>query len=108
MSFSISAPFLPITMPGPRGVDVDLRLVGGALDLDLRDARVVEALLQEVADLDVLVQQLGVLAPGEPARVPVLDDAEPEALRMYLLSHASALRALAALVDDDGDVAACA
>src|SRR5262249_11516189 len=37
---------------GPCSVDVDLRLVGGALDVDLRDARVVEPLLQEVADLD--------------------------------------------------------
>src|SRR5262249_42631746 len=49
-----------------RGVDVDLRLVGGALDVDLGDARVVQALLQEVADLDVLVEQVRVLPAGGP------------------------------------------
>src|SRR4029077_19101226 len=50
------------------GVDVDLRLVRGALDVDLRHARVVEALLQEVSDLDVLVEELRILSLGEPAR----------------------------------------
>src|SRR5262249_23387815 len=72
---------------GSGGVDVDLRLVRGALDVDLRDTRVVQALLQEVADLDVLVQELGILPPSEPARIPVLRDAEAEPLRMNLLSH---------------------
>src|SRR5204862_6807198 len=61
------------------GVDVDLRLVRRALDLDLGDAGVVEALLQEVADLGVLVEQIRVLAPREPARVPALDHAQAEA-----------------------------
>jgi hypothetical protein len=74
---------------GARGVDVDLRLIRGALDLDLGNARMVEPLLQEVADLDVLVEELGVLPPGEPARVPALDDAEAKTLRMYFLSHRS-------------------
>jgi hypothetical protein len=68
---------------GAGGVNVDLRLVRGALDFDLRNARVVEPLLQEVADLDVLVEELGVFAPGVPARVPTLDDAEAKTLRMY-------------------------
>src|SRR5204863_2376425 len=72
--------------PRARGMDVDLRLARGALDLDLRDAGVVEALLQEVPDLRVLVQQLRVLAAREPARVPVLDDTQAEALRMDLLT----------------------
>ena len=55
---------------GPRGVDVDLRLVRGALDVDLRDAGVVEALLQEVPDLDVLVQELGVLSLARTSASP--------------------------------------
>src|SRR5262249_51623174 len=75
---------------GPRRVDVDLRLVGGALDVDLRDACMVQALLQEVPDLDVLVQQVGVLPARKPARVPVLGDVQPESLRMDFLSHAQA------------------
>jgi hypothetical protein len=37
-----------------RGVDVDLQLVGRALDLDLRDAGVREARLQRVAQLEIL------------------------------------------------------
>src|SRR5262249_52944980 len=72
---------------GPRGVDVDLRLVRGALDLDLGDARVVEPALQEVPHLDVLVEEIGVLAARVPARIPSLDDAQAKALRMNLLTH---------------------
>src|SRR4030095_1330233 len=74
----------------PRGVDVDLGLVGRALDVDLRDPRMVQALLQEVADLDVLVEEVRVLPTGEPARIPRLDDTAAEPLRMDLLSHAQA------------------
>ena len=72
-----------------RGVDVDLRLVGGALDLDLGDARVVEAALDEHADADVLVQQRGVVAVRVPLRVPALDHTEAKSLRMYLPAHAT-------------------
>src|SRR5215475_6439533 len=75
---------------GTGGVDVDLRLVRGALDVDLRDARVVQAFLQEVADLDVLVQELGIFPPRKPARIPVLRDPQAEPLRMNLLSHGQA------------------
>src|SRR3989454_1154163 len=71
-------------------VDVDLRLVRRALDLDLGDAGVVEALLQEAADLGVLVEQIRVLAPREPARVPVLDHAQAETFGMDFLTHAHA------------------
>src|SRR5262249_17345998 len=69
------------------GVDVDLGLVGSALDLHLGDAGVVEALLQELAQLEIFVQQLAIVAAREPLRVAALDDAEAEAPRMYLLSH---------------------
>ena len=43
---------------GARGEDVDLHLVGGALDRDVGDAGGVELLLEEAAQLDVLVQPL--------------------------------------------------
>src|SRR5262245_54996825 len=72
---------------GARGVDVDLQLVGGALDLDLRDARVREALLEAVAQLEILVQQLRVVLVGEPARAPGLVEPEPKAVRMDFLTH---------------------
>src|SRR4030095_12206277 len=70
-----------------RGVDVDLQLVGRALDLDLADAGVREALLQAVAQLEILVQQLRVVLVGEPARPPGLVEAEPKAVRMDFLTH---------------------
>ena len=71
----------------PRGVDVDLHLVGGALDLDARDARVAELLLHELAEVDVLVEPLRVVLLLVPLRVPGLDDAEAEPDRMDFLSH---------------------
>src|SRR6266436_545718 len=43
---------------GPRGEDGDPRAVRRALDVDLRDAGVVELVLDEAPDLDVLVQQV--------------------------------------------------
>ena len=70
-----------------RGVDVDLQLVGGALDLDLRDPGVREARLQRVAQLEIFMQQLRVVLVGEPPRAPGLVEAEPEAVRMNFLSH---------------------
>src|SRR5262249_61890883 len=75
--------------PGPGGVDVDLQLVGSALDFDLRDAGVGEALLERVAQLEILVQQLRVVAVREPARTPRLVEAEPEAVWMNFLTHKS-------------------
>src|SRR6185503_5500955 len=72
---------------GPRGVDVDLQLVGGALGFDLGDARVSEPLLQRGPQLEILVQQLGVVAIGVPARSPRLVEPEPESVRMNLLAH---------------------
>src|SRR5688572_4546778 len=70
-----------------RGVDVDLQVVRRALGLDPRDARVREALLEVLAQRQVLVQQLRVIAVGEPARAPGLVEAEPETVRVNLLAH---------------------
>ena len=36
---------LPITMPGARGVNIDLGFIGRSFDLDARDARVIEPAL---------------------------------------------------------------
>src|SRR5439155_17633198 len=74
--------------PRARGVDVDLELVRGALDVDARHARMRQALLQLGAQIHVLVQQLRVVLLVEPARLPGPVVAEPEAVRMDLLTHA--------------------
>src|SRR6516165_7833198 len=73
----------------PGGVHVHLHLVRRTLDLHLRDPRVAERLLDEVADADVLVQPLRVVLLFVPLGVPGLDDSEPEPDRMYLLAHVS-------------------
>src|SRR5439155_17316824 len=72
---------------GPRGVDVDLQLVGCALGFDLRHAGVREALLQRLAQRQILVQQLRVVAIRVPPRPPRLVEPEPESERMNLLAH---------------------
>jgi hypothetical protein len=69
------------------GVDVDPHPVAGALDVDPGDAGVAEPLLEVAADLDVLVQVLPVVLVAVPARLPVGGDAQPEAVRVDLLSH---------------------
>ena len=76
---------------GARGVDVDLQLVGGALDLDLRDAGVLEALLQVLLERQVLVQQVGVVLAREPARLPGLVEPDPEPVRVNFLTHCDLL-----------------
>src|SRR5262249_49494688 len=72
---------------GPRGRDRDARAIRGALDVDLRDPRVVQLILDEAPDLDVLVQEVRVRLRREPARAPAPRDADPEADRMCFLAH---------------------
>ena len=69
-------------------------LVGGALNLDLGDAGVLELLLQLSAQLDVFVQQLRVVLVREPARKPGLVETQPESEGMYFLTHLVLLRLL--------------
>src|SRR5690606_20121128 len=71
----------------PRGVDVHPDAVAGPLDLHLGDACPLHARGQQVADLDVLTDVLGVLLVGVPARLPAGGDAEPETVRVDLLAH---------------------
>src|SRR5262249_23030219 len=70
-----------------RGVDVDLALVRGALDLDRGHAGVVQLLLDELLELDVLMEPLGVVLLFVPLGVPALDDAQAEPDRMCFLTH---------------------
>ena len=72
---------------GTRGVDVDLQLVGGALDLDLGHAGVLEPLLEVRLQRQVLVQQIGVVLGREPARLPGLVEPDPEPVRVNFLTH---------------------
>src|SRR4029453_12485789 len=74
----------------PRGVHVDPQAIPGALDLDPADGGMGQLAHQEVADLPVLDDVVAVLvAVGEPARLPVGRDAEPEAIGIDLLTHYS-------------------
>src|SRR5467141_1527654 len=91
----------------PRRVDVDLHLAGGALDLDLADARLPQLLLHVLAQADVLVEPLGVVLLLVPLGIPGADDAEPEPDRIDFLTHASAPLLLRRLIGDrQGHVAA--
>ena len=89
------------------GVDVDPDPVPGALDLDAGDAGALEVLGQHPADLDVLADVGAVQLVGVPTALVVGGDAEAEAVRVDLLTHAQAswLFVLRARLDDDGDVA---
>src|SRR5690606_32818858 len=74
-----------------RSVNGDAALLVRALDHDLRDGGLLQLLLEILADLQVLVQQLAVLAGvGVPARVPGAVDAETQADRIDFLTHYAA------------------
>ncbi len=68
-------------------VYVDLHFVRGSLDLHLGDPRVTQALLHELADLDVLVEPLGIILLLVPLGVPGLDDSEPKTNWMNFLAQ---------------------
>ena len=71
-------------------VDGDGDVVDATLDLDLADARVRQLARDQLADPHVLLEQRRVVAVGVPLRQPGLDDADPEAVRMDLVTHAQA------------------
>src|SRR5690606_8505811 len=74
---------------GPGGVDDHARVAGRALDLDPAHGGARQPLAQEFPHPQVLVQvPRVVLAVRVPGGRPVLDDAQPDARRMYFLSHA--------------------
>ena len=73
----------------PRGVNGDAALLVRTLHHDARHRRLLQVLHQRVADADVLVQEIAVLALlGEPAGIPGLVDPEAEPDRIDFLSHA--------------------
>src|SRR5439155_7515317 len=72
----------------PSGVDGDPGPVGRALDIDARDAGVVEGVLDVPPDLRILVEEARVLLGGEPPGAPRPRRAQPEPDRVGLLSHA--------------------
>src|SRR5688572_15076152 len=62
-----------------RAVDRDLRVLGRTLDHDPADRRVRELLLEEIANLDVLLQHARkILGVGIPFRRPVAQHRQPE------------------------------
>src|SRR3954468_16183397 len=64
------------------------------LDPDAGDGRLLEFLVQDLADLDVFMQQLAVLVlAGEPTRIPRPVDAETKSDWIDFLTHRSLLRA---------------
>ena len=75
-----------------RSVDVHTDAVAGPLDLDLRDAGALDALLQQLADLDVFLHEVLVALTlfagvGEPVGDVVSGDAQTETIGVDLLSH---------------------
>src|SRR5262249_30807166 len=76
-----------------RRLDRDAALLVRALDHDARDRRLLELLMQLLADRGVLVQQLAVLVlAGVPARIPGAVDAETQPDRIDLLTHQGLLK----------------
>src|SRR5690606_14845750 len=73
----------------PRGEDDDLHLVGRALDLDIGDTRVSELAADGLLQAQVLMQPVRVVLVLVPLRLPGLDNPEPKAVRMSLVSHGS-------------------
>ena len=94
-SFSISAPFLPISTPGRAVCTVTRHFLCGR-SMTTLEMPAWSLLLEDVlADVHVLVQQPPVLAAaGEPAAVPRAVDAEPKPDRIDLLTHHRRLRLL--------------
>src|SRR5216684_3658335 len=71
-------------------VDGHAALLVRTLDHDPGDGGLLELLVQDLADLDILVQQLAVLVlAGEPTRIPGPVDAEPQSDWIDLLTHRS-------------------
>src|SRR5206468_9686304 len=71
------------------GVDVDAYPVAGALDVHFGDSGALQVLGHHLADLDVLRDVVLVQLVGVPPALPVGRDAEPEPVRVNLLTHYS-------------------
>src|SRR5205807_5743196 len=73
---------------GTRRMDRHAALLVRTLDHDAGDGRLLEFLVQDLADLDVFMQQLAVLVlAGEPTGIPRAVDAETQSDWIDLLAH---------------------
>src|SRR5262249_1895828 len=72
---------------GTRSVDNDLQLVGGPLNVNMRDASARESLFQLLLELQVLMQKIRIVALGNPVGVPATVVTQPESVWMNLLTH---------------------
>src|SRR5690606_40371646 len=72
---------------GTRGVDDDLDLVGGALDLDVGDAGMSELRADGLLQTEVLMKPRRVVLVLVPLGLPGGGDAEAEAVGVRLVSH---------------------
>ena len=70
-----------------RRVDDDLQTIGGALDIDVRNAGAGKALLQIALQLQIFKQELAKLLLRKPVRMPVLVVAEAKTVWMNFLTH---------------------
>ena len=76
---------------GSGAVDINANLCGIALYLDGGDTGGIEGLLQKLADLVVLDDQVADLVLAcIPAGIPILDNADAQAMGINFLSHNSA------------------
>src|SRR6266481_2531034 len=73
----------------PRGVNAHHQLIRRAFDVDRADARALQLFLQLLAQFYVFVKKIGVVLVGIPPRLPRLVVAQPESVRVRLLSHDS-------------------
>src|SRR5258705_97755 len=79
--------------PGTRRMDRHAALLVRTLDHDPGDRRLLQFLVQDLADFDILVQQLAVFVlAGEPTGIPRPVDAETKSDWIDLLTHRSLLR----------------
>ena len=73
---------------GTCALDHDLDFVVLALDLDRRNACVVQTLLQILTDLVVFHEEVAEhIVLSEPTGIPILDNADTETVRIYFLAH---------------------
>ena len=76
----------------PGAVEEDGDDVVAPLDLDLGNAGAVQGLLQVLADLLILDDQIAdLLITGIPTGIPVFDDAHAQAVGINFLSHKTVL-----------------
>ena len=69
-------------------VDVDSNLFSESLNFDLRNTCSVQALLDEVTYVVVFYQCIAeICLVRKPARIPILDNANTQTVRIYFLAH---------------------